>query len=115
MFTFLRESGEALSGAGLTVFMGFFAYVWMLWSAKALAARRYRPWSNPTAGLSASVIVPVYSEPVAVFRRSLESVVANGPKELIAVVDGGDTELAAVAADYCDRVISIPKSGKRAA
>jgi hyaluronan synthase len=45
----------------------------------------------------------------------LASVVANGPSEVIVVVDGGDPEIAAVAADYADRVLRTPKSGKRAA
>jgi cellobiuronic acid synthase len=31
------------------------------------------------------------------------------------VVDGGDSELAAIAADYCDRVLRLPKVGKREA
>jgi hyaluronan synthase len=115
MFTFLRDCSDVLHGAAPTVFMGFFAYVWVLWAAKVLAARRYRPWSNPVAGLTASVIVPVYREPAAVFRRVLASVAANEPHELIAVVDGGDEELAALGGEHCDRVIRIPKSGKRVA
>ena len=61
------------------------------------------------------MIVPVYNEPEAVFRRSLASVVANRPTELIAVVDGGDPEIAAIAAEYCDRVLRLPKVGKRMA
>ena len=61
------------------------------------------------------MIVPVFNEPEAVFRRALASVVANRPAELIAVVDGGDPEIAAIAADYCDRVLRVPKAGKRAA
>jgi hyaluronan synthase len=40
---------------------------------------------------------------------------ANRPSELIAVVDGGNPDVVAVASDYCDRVLRIPKSGKRAA
>jgi hyaluronan synthase len=50
-----------------------------------------------------------------VFRRSLASVVANGPTELIVVVDGGDPEIAAVAREYSDRVLRVPKAGKRMA
>ena len=61
------------------------------------------------------MIVPVYNESEALFRRCLASVVANRPTELIAVVDGGDPELAAIAADYCDHVLRLPKSGKRTA
>jgi len=95
--------------------MAFFTYVWVLWTAKALAARRYRPCTRRPRSWRTSEIVPVFNEPEAVFRRSLASVVANRPTELIAVVDGGDATIAEVAADYCDRVLRIPKSGKRAA
>jgi hyaluronan synthase len=116
MFTFFRDAWEALGhGRAPTLYMGFFTYVWVLWSVKALAARRYRPSTQRGGDLATSVIVPVYNEPEAVFRRSLASVVANGATELIAVVDGGDPELAAIASDYCDRVLRLPKVGKRAA
>ena len=116
MFSFFRDAHEALGhDRGFTVYMAFFVYVWVLWSAKALAARRYRPWRDRVPDLATSVIVPVYNEPEAVFRRSLESVVANRPTELIAVVDGGDPEIAAIAAEYCDRVLRVPKAGKRVA
>jgi hyaluronan synthase len=115
MFTFLIDSYDTLGGQAPTLFMAFFAYVWVLWAVKALAAGRYRPSRAPLAGLTTSVIVPVFREPEAVFRRALASVAANRPTELIAVVDGGDPDVAAVAYDYCDRVLRIPKSGKRAA
>jgi cellobiuronic acid synthase len=115
MFSFLRDTWELVHGRAPTLFMSFFAYVWLLWTAKALAARRYRPSTRQLRAWRTSVIVPVYNEPEAVFRRALASVVANEPTELIAVVDGGSPELAAIAADYCDRVLRIPKSGKRTA
>lgn len=116
MFSFVRDAAGVLgSGAQPTLFMAFFAYVWVVWAAKTLAARHYRPWRGSPSRLRASVIVPVFNEPEAIFRRVLASVVANRPAELIAVVDGGDPAIAAVARDYCDHVIRIPKAGKRAA
>jgi hyaluronan synthase len=116
MFSFFRDASEALGHRhGPTLFMGLFAYVWLLWSAKALAARRYRPSTRRPRHLATTVIVPVYDESPVVFRRSLASVVANQATELIVIVDGGDRELAAIAADYCDRVVRLPKVGKRAA
>jgi hyaluronan synthase len=117
MITFVRDLRDTWSGVSpATPFMALFVYVWVLWAAKALAARRYRPWSiTPSRALSTTVLVPVYNEPEPLFRRALQSVLANRPSEIIAVVDGGDAEVAAVAADYCDRVLRIPKSGKRAA
>jgi hyaluronan synthase len=116
MFSFLRDAFETQSGGGPpTLFMLFFAYVWLLWSAKALAARRYRPSTAAVPDLTTTVIVPVYNEPELIFRRVLASVVANRPTEIIAVVDGGDPSIAAVAAKYCDRVLRLPKGGKRVA
>jgi hypothetical protein len=41
MFSFVRDAWETLrAGAAPSLFMVFFAYVWALWAAKALAARR---------------------------------------------------------------------------
>jgi len=115
MFSFFRDVWALAHGRAPTLFMSFFAYVWLVWTVKALAARRYRPCMRRPRRWRTSVIVPVYKEPEAIFRRSLASVVANRPTELIAVVDGGDPELAAIAAEYCDRVLRLPKSGKRQA
>ena len=116
MFSFARDAWGVLTGAHPpTLFMGFFAYVWLSWTAKALAARRYRPSTASPGALRTSVIVPVYDEPEDIWRRALASVVANRPDELIAVVDGGNAAVARVAAEYCDRVLRIPKAGKRTA
>jgi hyaluronan synthase len=116
VFSFLRDSYETAAGtAPPTLFMAFFAYVWLVWAAKSLAARRYRPSTAPASSLTTSVIVPVYNESEAIFRRVLNSVKANRPSEVITVVDGADPATAAIAAEYCDRVVEIPKSGKRAA
>jgi hyaluronan synthase len=115
MFTFLTDAYDALGGAGVTAFMAFFVYVWLLWAAKTVAASRYRPWRGSTPSLTTTVIVPVFNEPEEVFRRSLASVAANGPTELIVVVDGGDAGVAAVASEYAGRVLRIAKVGKRGA
>src|SRR5256885_5109633 len=115
MFTFLVDSYDTIGGAAPTLFMAFFVYVWALWAAKWFAARRYRPSCGSGEGLTTSVVVPVFNEPEDVFRRALASVSANQPTEVIAVVDGGNPDVAAVAYDYCDRVLRIPKSGKRVA
>src|SRR4051794_1462860 len=99
MVTFVRDALDwHRSSAPLTPFMGFFVYVWVLWVLKALAARRYRPLTGSPAAApppTTTVIVPVYNEAEALFRRVLASVVANEPTELIAVVDGGDPDIAA--------------------
>jgi hyaluronan synthase len=116
MFSYFRDTWQVLGhGRAPTLFMAFFAYVWLVWSAKAIAARRYRPSSEPAGELATSVIVPVFNESPALFRRVLASVVANRPAELIAAVDGGDPRMAAIAAEYCDEVLRLPKMGKRGA
>ena len=116
MFSFVRDAWESLrSGGAPSLFMVLFVYVWVVWSAKALAARRYRPWTRRAGAAGddrdrarlqrARGAVP----PRARERR------ANRPTEIIVVVDGGDANVAAVAADYGDRVLRMPKEGKRAA
>jgi hyaluronan synthase len=115
MFTFARNIHDAAGGAGVTAFMVFFVYVWALWAAKTIAASRYRPWRQPARPLTTTVLVPVFNEPEAVFRRVLASVVANGPTEIVVVVDGGNAYVAAVALDYTEHVLMISKAGKRAA
>jgi hyaluronan synthase len=115
MYTFILDAYDDVRGAGPTLFMAFFVYVWAVWIAKSLIARRYRPSTASPDGLTTTVIVPVYNEPEPIFRRALASVCVNRPTAIIAVIDGGDERLASVASEYCDRVLTIPKSGKRAA
>jgi hyaluronan synthase len=115
VFSFLYRSWETVRGASPTPFMAFFVYVWLLWSAKALLARRYRRSDGGGAARTSSVLVPVYNESAGLFEGCLASIRANEPTELIAVVDGGDPDLASIAAKYCDRVLQLAKAGKRAA
>jgi hyaluronan synthase len=116
VFTFLyRGLQMAQDGARPTPFVWFFLYVWVLWGAKALAARCYRPCEDDAGMRRTTVLVPVYNEPEAIFRRTLVSVRLNDPTEMIAIVDGGDSHTAEIARKYCDRVLLIERSGKRAA
>jgi hyaluronan synthase len=115
MFTFLSDGDAALGGAAITPFLAFFVYVWALWAAKALTALRYRPSVAAPGCLRTTVIVPVYREREDVLRRALASVRANEATEIITVVDGGDPRMAAIADEFSDRVLRIPKAGKRTA
>ena len=115
MFSFLLDAVHTARGTGPTAFMVFFVYVWVVWAGKVLAARRYRPFEGTPGPLTATVLVPVFREPEAVFRRAQSTVCAERQHEFIAIVDGGDAAVAAVASDYCDRVLRVPKAGKRAA
>src|SRR3954447_18664670 len=115
VFSCVIDAILTAGGDAPTAFMAFFVYVWALWAFKFCSARRYRPSAAEPGPLRVSVLVPVFREPEAGFRRSLASVRAQGPFELIAIVDGGDRGMAAVAGDWCDRVLRIAKAGKRAA
>jgi hyaluronan synthase len=115
VFNFLYHGYLVVRGDSPTAFMVFFVYVWVLWAGKSLLARRYRPAFGDPGHLPATVIVPVFSESEALFRRVLDSVRANEPAELIGVIDGGHPELTAIAEEYCDLVLTIPRSGKREA
>jgi hyaluronan synthase len=115
VFAFVRDLHRAAGGAGVTPFMAFFIYVWVVWAAKALLAMRYRPWTGAPPELRTTVIVPVYNEDPELFRRVLASVAANRPTETIVVVDGGDPTLFAIGDELADRALAIEKSGKRAA
>jgi hyaluronan synthase len=115
VFTFLSDSYDSISGAAPTPFMAFFVYVWLLWTAKALMARRYRLSTADPVARTTTVIIPVYNEAEELFRSCLASIGDASPTEMIAVVDGGDPHLTSVAAEYCSRVVQIPKAGKRAA
>src|SRR5215207_8653169 len=77
VFTFVLDAARTAGGHAPTAFMAFFVYVWLLWCLKALAARRYRPSDAPHGDLTVSVLVPVFKEPEAIFRRVLASVRAE--------------------------------------
>src|SRR4051812_27497275 len=95
MFSFFRDLADAArTGAAPSAFVLFCVYAWGLWAVKALGARRYRPATGSPGPLTSSVLVPVYNEPLPLFRRVLASVLANAPSELVVVVDGGNAELA---------------------
>lgn len=56
MFTFLRDAHDITRGGPPTPFMAFFAYVWLVWVLKALAARRYRPFTDDPGPLAVTVL-----------------------------------------------------------
>jgi hyaluronan synthase len=86
-----------------------------MWLAKRLPALFYRPIHNDFA-CSATIVTPVYNEDPALFRRALDSWLANAPDRIIAVIDVTDTRCLAVAnADPRITVIPIDIPGKRPA
>lgn len=118
MYTFYAYLSDFLENSTFHLFIFFFAYVWLVWILKASLAFRYRPFrdrAGKTRRLRTTVLVPVFDESPFIFRRVLRGIRINSPAELIVVVDGGDDRIASIASEYADRVIRMPKLGKRAA
>ncbi|MBS1965159.1 MAG: glycosyltransferase [Chloroflexi bacterium SZAS-1] len=88
---------------------------WAMWLAKRIPALFYRPIENDY-NTTATIVTPVYNEDPVLFRRALDSWIANGPERIIAVVDVTDTSSMEIARSYPQvDVIPIDIPGKRPA
>ena len=88
---------------------------WAMWLAKRIPALFYRPIDNDF-DCTATIVTPVYNEDPALFRRALDSWIANRPDRIIAVVDVTDTTCMEIARSYDEvDVIPIDIPGKRPA
>jgi hypothetical protein len=88
---------------------------WIMWLATRIPALFYRPIQNGY-NTSATIVTPVYMEDPDLFRRALDSWIANAPDRIIAVVDVTDTTCMEIARAYPEvEVIPIDIPGKRAA
>ncbi|MBC8162035.1 MAG: glycosyltransferase [Roseiflexaceae bacterium] len=88
---------------------------WAMWLAKRIPALFYRPIKNDF-DTTATIITPVYNEDPVLFRRAIESWLANKPDRIIAVIDVTDTTCMAIAREYAEiEVLPIDIPGKRAA
>ena len=89
---------------------------WGMWLVKRVPAMFYRPIQNDF-DTTATIITPVYNEDPVLFRKAIESWIANKPERIIAVIDVTDTQSQEVAKEYAGDVevmlIDIP--GKRPA
>ena len=105
-----------LSGAALLVPIGVLGLVrWLMWLLKRIPALFYRPIENDY-DTTATIVTPVYQEDPALFRRAIESWIANKPDRIIAVIDVTDTTCIAIAASYPQvEVVPIGVPGKRPA
>ncbi len=98
---------------------------WGLWLVRKLIGLRYHPLQPSGYTTSTSIVTPVYNEDPQTFRNALESWLANGPNEIIAVIDYTDEiciqefrkfeEACAATGAVTTRLIVTRKSGKRAA
>lgn len=88
---------------------------WLMWLAKRLPALFYRPVVNSYT-TTATIVTPVYNEDPLLFRRALESWIANRPDQIIAVIDVTDTACRAIATEYPQvEILPIDVPGKRPA
>ncbi|MEZ4674039.1 MAG: glycosyltransferase [Caldilineaceae bacterium] len=98
---------------------------WGLWLVRKLVGLRYQPLIPSGYTTSTSIVTPVYNEDPLVFREALESWLANGPNEIVAVIDYTDEiciqefrkfeEACAATGAVTTRLIVTRKPGKRAA
>ena len=88
---------------------------WGMWLFKRIPALFYRPIVNDY-DCTATIVTPVYNENPVIFRRAIESWIANKPDHIIAVVDVTDTACMAIARSYPEiEVIPTDIPGKRPA
>jgi hyaluronan synthase len=107
---------EILTSTALLIPIGALGvFRWMMWLAKRIPALFYRPIQNDF-DTTATIVTPVYMEDPDLFRRALDSWIANRPDRIIAVVDVTDTACLEIARAYREvEVIPIDIPGKRAA
>jgi cellulose synthase/poly-beta-1,6-N-acetylglucosamine synthase-like glycosyltransferase len=107
---------EIVTSAALLIPIGALGiFRWAMWLAKRIPALGYRPISNDYI-CSATIVTPVYNEDPVLFRRAIESWIANAPDRILAVIDVTDIRCLAVAAEYPEvEVIPIDIPGKRPA
>lgn len=88
---------------------------WSMWLSKRIVALFYRPIHN-SYDTTATIVTPVFDENPMLFRRAIESWIANKPDCIIAAIDVTDTSCMAVARTYPEvTVIPIDVPGKRPA
>lgn len=102
---------------------------WSYWMVRVSGARAYRRRTRKTEliparhiNLKLTVVTPVYNEDEALFKQAIESWIANGVDEIIAVIDKSNThhiinfeKTYVPRKDVKCRLIVTPKPGKRAA
>lgn len=123
LFTQIQSLGNLLVLLIPVGVIGFWR--WGLWLVRKIVGSRYKPIVPSGYTTSTSIVTPVYNEEPPVFRNALESWLANGPNEIIAVIDYSDEaciqefrkfeEACAATGAVTTRLIVTRKPGKRAA
>jgi len=116
VFVAILELRQTFTEHGhLYLFSLFVALTWLVWLAKVVLSRRYRPWRTPFA-TTTSVVIPVVDEPLDLFRDVLRRIVSQRPTEIVVVVNGPrNPQLEEVCQEFAP-VVSwtwTPVAGKR--
>ena len=116
MLSLWNHFASLLSFTALLIPIGILGFIrWGMWLLKRIPALFYRPIRN-SYDTSATLITPVYKEDPALFRRAIESWIANKPDRIIAVIDVTDTTCIEIAHTYPEvEVMLISEPGKRPA
>lgn len=85
---------------------------WASWLIRRIPATLYRPYP-PGHSEPVTVVTPVYQEDPEIFRAAVESWLANGVAEVIAVIDETDTVCIEVARTLPVTIIVTDVPGKR--
>lgn len=116
MFIFLLQLRHMIENyAEIYLFAVYGLIIWTLWAIKVILSRRYRPYTTTFSG-SASVVVPVVDEPIDLFRDVLKRMAAQGPGEIIVVINGAPNNgLVEVCEEFAPLVrwVHTPIPGKR--
>jgi hyaluronan synthase len=109
----LRQSIE--HHTHIYLFTVFVVITWVLWLVKVALSRAYRPWTEPFE-TTTSVVIPVVDEPIDLFRDVLHRIIAQGPSQIVVVINGKRNP---VLEDVCDEFgdhlewLWTPIAGKR--
>jgi hyaluronan synthase len=71
----------------LYLFSMFVLLTWLVWLAKVILSRGYRPWTEPYQSTT-TVIVPVVDEPLDLFREVLQRIADQRPTQIVVVING---------------------------
>ncbi len=116
MFIFILQIRHMIEGhPEVYTFAIYSGLIWLLWLAKMLLSRRYRPYTGTFTGTT-SVVVPVVDEPLDLFRDVLGRMVEQRPGEIIVVINGARNEaLEVVCEEFAPLVrwVHTPIPGKR--
>lgn len=99
----------------LYLFSIFVGLTWLVWAAKVVLSRRYRPWVKPYE-TTTSVVIPVVDEPLELFQDVLGRIVEQAPTQIVVVINGRrNVALEQVCAQFADAVewTWTPIAGKR--